>query len=87
MRGPGLTLGCDLLSFNKSNLKTFLSDLKMAATLYKRDICSDFPRQGLESEAQKMIGRRPELYRVQINNHRKQARTCIKRSPYREIRL
>ena len=78
MKGPGSTLGCDLLSFNKNNLKTFLSDLKMAATVYKRDICSDLPRQELESEAQKMIGRRPELYR-------KQGRTYIKRSPYRKI--
>ena len=32
----------------------------MAATVYKRDVCSDFPRQGLESEAQKTIGRRPD---------------------------
>ena len=54
MKGPGSTLVCDLLSFNKSDLKTFLSDLKMAATVYKRDICSDFSRQGLESETQKM---------------------------------
>ena len=78
MKGPGSPLGCDLLSFNRNKLKTFLSDLKMAATVYKREICSDFPRQGLESEAQKMIGRRPELYR-------KQGRTCIKRSSYRKI--
>ena len=60
MKGPGSTLGCDLLSFNKNNLKTFLSDLKMAATVYKRDVCSDFPRQGLESEAQKTVVRRPD---------------------------
>ena len=60
MKGPGSTLGCDLFSFNKNNLTTFLSDLKMATTVYKRDICSDFPRQGLESEAQKTIGRRPD---------------------------
>ena len=60
MKGSGSTLGCDLLSCNKNNLKTFLSDLKMAATVYKRDVCSDFPRQGLESEAQKTIGRRPD---------------------------
>lgn len=72
MKGPGSILGCNLLSFNRNNLKTLLSDVKtsVAATVYKREICSDSHVK--DWKAKRKNDRRPEFYRVQTIGNRRE---------------